>query len=50
MSNKLKELREELILEIIKKRNKLLKQKASAHKKAVEQIIDNILIKAIDED
>ena len=35
---------------IREERNKLLKQKASAHKKAVEQIIDNILIKAIDED
>ena len=51
MTDKLKQLREELTLEIIKEeRNKLLKQKANAHKKAVEQIIDNILIKAIDED
>ena len=33
MSNKLKELREELILEIITEKNKLLKQKASAIKK-----------------
>ena len=51
MTDKLKELREELILEIIKEeRNKLLKQKENAHKKAVELIIDNILIMAIDED
>lgn len=50
MTDKLKDLRDELILQIIKEeRNKLLNQKAHAHKKAIEEIIDKILLKVTNE-